>query len=44
MDDAAEQESTAPHAFDLFDDSADARELIRHILAFLQFELRETRV
>ena len=32
--------STAPHAFDLFDDSETSRETIRRILAFLQFHLR----
>jgi hypothetical protein len=30
---------TAPHAFDLFDDSEKTREIIRQILAFLQFHL-----
>jgi len=30
---------TAPHAFDLFQDSAASREIIRRILAFLQFHL-----
>ena len=31
--------STAPHAFDLFDDSAASREIIRLVLEFLQFHL-----
>jgi hypothetical protein len=31
--------STAPHAFDLFDDSATSREIIRKVLGFLQFHL-----
>ena len=31
--------STAPHAFDLFDDSAASREIIRQVLAFLRFHL-----
>lgn len=31
--------ATGPHAFDLFDDSATAREIIRGILRFLQFHL-----
>jgi acetyl esterase/lipase len=31
--------ATAPHAFDLLQDSADSREIIRRILAFLQFHL-----
>lgn len=30
---------TAPHAFDLFDDSEKTREIIRQILAFMQFQL-----
>ncbi len=30
---------TAPHAFDLFDDSATTREVVRHVLAFLRFHL-----
>jgi hypothetical protein len=29
----------APHAFDLFDDSETSREMIRRILAFMQFHL-----
>jgi len=29
----------APHAFDLFHDSETSREIIRQILAFLQFHL-----
>jgi hypothetical protein len=29
----------APHAFDLFHDSEVSREIIRRILAFLQFHL-----
>jgi hypothetical protein len=32
----------APHAFDLFDDSDTSREIIRRILAFLQFHLLTT--
>ena len=31
--------STAPHAFDLFHDSETSREIVRRILAFLQFHL-----
>jgi len=31
--------AAAPHAFDLFDDSETSREIIRRILAFLQFHL-----
>jgi acetyl esterase/lipase len=31
--------SEAPHAFDLFDDSDASREIIRRVLAFLQFHL-----
>jgi hypothetical protein len=31
--------ATAPHAFDLFDDSPDSLEIIRRILAFVQFHL-----
>ncbi len=31
--------STAPHAFDLFDDSEMSREIIGRILAFLRFHL-----
>ena len=31
--------STAPHAFDLFEDSETSREIIRRMLAFLQFHL-----
>jgi hypothetical protein len=31
--------STAPHAFDLFDDSPTTREVVRHVLAFLRFHL-----
>jgi len=35
---------TGPHAFDLFDDSETTREIIRHVLAFLRFNLaREER-
>ena len=34
---------TAPHAFDLFEDSETSREMIRRILAFLQFHLLTTR-
>jgi hypothetical protein len=33
---------TAPHAFDLFDDSDGTREIIREILAFLRFHLLRT--
>ena len=29
----------APHAFDLFHDSAETREIIRQILAFMRFHL-----
>ena len=32
--------STAPHAFDIMDDSDTSREIIRQILAFMQFHLR----
>ena len=31
--------ATGPHSFDLFDDSATSRVIIRQILAFLQFHL-----
>jgi acetyl esterase/lipase len=31
--------STAPHAFDLFDESETTREIIRRIVAFMQFHL-----
>ena len=34
--------STAPHAFDLFEDSATSREMIRRILGFLQCHLLTT--
>jgi hypothetical protein len=34
--------ATGPHAFDLFDDSVTSREIIRRILAFLQFHLLAT--
>jgi hypothetical protein len=33
---------TAPHAFDLFDDGETTREIIRQILAFMQFHLLKT--
>lgn len=32
--------ASAPHAFDLFDDSETSREMIKRILGFLQFHLR----
>ena len=32
--------ATGPHAFDLFDDSETTREVVRQVLAFLQFQLR----
>jgi hypothetical protein len=32
---------TAPHSFDLLDDTEASREVIRQILRFLQFHLRE---
>ena len=32
--------AAAPHAFDLFDDSEATREIVRGVLAFLQFHLR----
>jgi len=36
--------STAPHAFDLFHDSETSREIVRRILAFLQFHLLHSAV
>jgi hypothetical protein len=31
--------ATAPHAFDLFDDTRTSRDIVKHVLAFLQFHL-----
>ena len=31
--------ATGPHAFDLFDDSRTSRDIVKHLLAFLQFHL-----
>ena len=36
--------SEAPHAFDLFHDSETSREIVRRILAFLQFHLLHSAV
>ena len=34
--------ASAPHAFDLFQDTEASREIVRQILAFLQFHLRSS--
>ena len=36
--------ATAPHAFDVMDDSETSRQIIRQILAFMQFHLLDSRI